>query len=470
VGLKAYPAYRESGVPWLGEVPEHWEVLPAMAAYRPKQVKNVGLVEATVLSLSYGRIIVKPPEKVRGLVPESFETYQIVDPGDIVVRTTDLQNDHTSLRVGYARDRGIITSAYLCLTTTSLVNTEFGYQFLNAYDLLKIIYGFGSGLRQNLDFGEIKRMPVLIPPKAEQAIIVRFLDHLDQQIRCYIRSKQKLIKLLDERRFAKISRAVTFGIDPNVNVKPTGLEWLAEMPAHWSLEPFKRSAIEYADYRGATPTKTDHGVFLVTAKNVRKGSIDYEVSREYVAESDYSEVMRRGLPKLGDLLLTMEAPLGNAALVDRERVALAQRVVRFRFSASQFEPRFVLCSVLAPYFQDQLLCRGTGSTAVGIKASKLPQLRILCPPIAEQRAILGAIDRASRTDLLAASAKRQIELIREYRTRLIADVVTGKLDVREAAAQLPEEIEEVEAVDEADAIADTDDEMDQELEPEEVGA
>ena len=93
---------KDSGVKWLGQVPEHWEVLPALAVYKPKLIKNTGMIEKAVLSLSYGRIIEKPPEKLHGLIPESFESYQVVDPGDIIVRTTDLQNDHTSLRVGFS--------------------------------------------------------------------------------------------------------------------------------------------------------------------------------------------------------------------------------------------------------------------------------------------------------------------------------------------------------------------------------
>jgi hypothetical protein len=141
-GLKPYAERKDSGVEWLGDVPVHWEIVPAFVAYRPREVRNVGMVEKTVLSLSYGRIVVKPEEKLRGLVPESFETYQIVDPGSIIVRTTDLQNDRNSLRIGHAKNRGIITSAYMCLETTSQVENEFGYQYLNAYDLLKIIYGY----------------------------------------------------------------------------------------------------------------------------------------------------------------------------------------------------------------------------------------------------------------------------------------------------------------------------------------
>jgi len=113
--LKPYPEYKESGLAWLGQVPRHWEKRPAFGAFVPNHERNRGMKEKTVLSLSYGRIVIKPAEKLHGLVPESFETYQIVNPGDIVLRTTDLQNDHRSLRVGMVRDRGIITSAYLAL-------------------------------------------------------------------------------------------------------------------------------------------------------------------------------------------------------------------------------------------------------------------------------------------------------------------------------------------------------------------
>src|SRR5262245_1551751 len=111
-GLKPYLAMKDSGVPWLGALPEHWELMPAYAVYRPRLIKNTGMQEKAVLSLSYGRIVVKPAEKLHGLVPASFDTYQIIEPGNIVVRTTDLQNDRISLRIGYSLLRGIITSAY----------------------------------------------------------------------------------------------------------------------------------------------------------------------------------------------------------------------------------------------------------------------------------------------------------------------------------------------------------------------
>ena len=122
-----YPKMKDSSVPWLGEVPEHWKQLPGRACYRERQVPNTGLIETTVLSLSYGRIVVKPVDKLHGLVPASFETYQIVEPGDIIIRPTDLQNDWNSLRFGLSHNRGIITSAYLCFHTADLWMREYGH-------------------------------------------------------------------------------------------------------------------------------------------------------------------------------------------------------------------------------------------------------------------------------------------------------------------------------------------------------
>src|SRR6266404_7503267 len=147
--LKPYPEYKNSGLPWLGQVPQHWDVRPAFGAFVPIHERNHGMKEKTVLSLSYGRIVIKSEEKLHGLVPESFETYQIVNPGDIIIRSTDLQNDWTSLRVGLVRDRGIITSAYLCLKMVGPLVPEYGYLQLHALDLMKVFYGMGSGLRQN---------------------------------------------------------------------------------------------------------------------------------------------------------------------------------------------------------------------------------------------------------------------------------------------------------------------------------
>lgn len=446
--LRPYPAMKDSGVAWLGEVPEHWEIAPAFAVYRPRQVKNTGLIESTVLSLSYGRITVKTLEKLRGLVPESFETYQIVESGNIIVRTTDLQNDQTSLRVGHAQHRGIITAAYMCLETKPIVLNEFGYQYLNAYDLLKIIYGFGSGLRQNLDFSDIKRMPVLVPPRDEQAAIVRFLDYADRRIRRYIRAKQKLIKLLEEQKQAIIHRAVTRGLDPNVRFKPSGVEWLGDVPEHWEVLPLKRIAWFKSGSGFPVNEQGNQGCelpFLRVSDMTREGNEiwietpDSTISRETAARLG-AFVFPAGsiiFPKVGGALLT------NKRRILRVESCIDNNVMGCVVSDANRDYVFLLLE------QIDLGRLAKPGPVPAISEGEVRAIRVALPPIGEQALILNSV-RAKTASLNAAilSTQREVSLLREYRTRLIADVVTGKLDVREAAARLPQEAEDTEPLDE----------------------
>ena len=265
--LEPYPAYRESDVPWLGEVPSHWEVLPGRACFREKKQSNVGLKEQTVLSLSYGKIVVKPPEKLHGLVPSSFETYQIIDPLNIIIRPTDLQNDRTSLRFGLSKHRGIITSAYLCFATRDCFEPDYGYLLLHSYDLMKIFYGLGSGLRQNLDWADFKILPCAVPPLSEQAAIVCFLDCADRRIRRYIRTKEKLIALLEEQKQAIIHQAVTGRIDvrtgqPYPAYKPSGVEWLDDLPERWDVSRVK-AEFECLNHRRLPLSSTERGTMTL---------------------------------------------------------------------------------------------------------------------------------------------------------------------------------------------------------------
>jgi len=227
-----YPAYKDSGVEWLGQVPEHWGVVAGRGCFVERKQPNIGLMETTVLSLSYGRIVVKPVEKLRGLVPASFETYQIVDPGDIVCRPTDLQNDQNSLRFGLVRNRGIITSAYMCFRTSGRLDSHFGYLLLHAYDVKKIFYGLGSGLRQNLDWRDFKRLSCLVPPLPEQTAIAEYLDAQTANIDAAIEASRREIDLLREYRTRLISDVVTGKVDVR-DVAPQLPEEPPEQEVEW---------------------------------------------------------------------------------------------------------------------------------------------------------------------------------------------------------------------------------------------
>ncbi|WP_234031549.1 restriction endonuclease subunit S [Lentibacillus cibarius] len=214
-GLDPNVKMKDSGIEWIGEIPEHWEVSPLFLELAEVKHKNINLKEQNVLSLSYGRIIRRNVEANFGLIPASFNTYNIVNQGDIVMRLTDLQNDKRSLRVGYVTEKGIITSAY---TTLSLSNncrerSKYYYYLLHSYDLQKIYYGLGDGVRQTMNYKDLKWLSLLKPPKSELAKIVSKLDELDSTTKELIEYIRIQISKLKEYRESLIYEAVTGKID-----------------------------------------------------------------------------------------------------------------------------------------------------------------------------------------------------------------------------------------------------------------
>ena len=393
-----------------------------------------------MLSLSYGRIVVKPPEKLRGLVPESFETYQIVNPGDIILRTVDLQNDHTSLRVGMVRDRGIITSAYLALRARTGLLPEFAFQYLNVWDASKAIYGFGSGLRQSLDFSHFKRMPVFVPSLDDQAAIVRFVDLANSRLERTIRAKRKVIALLNEQKQAIIHRAVTRGLDPDVLLKDSGILWLGDIPNHWEVRRAKQVCSAIIDCKNRTPQVIDGGGYVVVrTTNVRKGQ--FNINGSYLTDRKNYEIWtQRGAPRLGDVFFTREAPVGEACLVpDESNFCMGQRMMYFRPNQNELESAFLLHTIYGPVVRRYIEIEANGSTVGHLRLGQVSSLPLLWCPIEEQKQIVQYISTecAPLTHTIS-KLEIEIELLREYRTRLIADVVTGKLDVRAAAAALPD--------------------------------
>jgi len=456
-GLKPYAEYKESGLPWLGGIPRHWNSGPGFAAFREKQVKNTGIQEKTVLSLSYGRIVVKPPEKLHGLVPDSFETYQIVAPGDIIIRSTDLQNDWNSLRVGLVRNRGIITSAYLCFRTTDVLIPEYGYQLLHAFDLMKVFYGLGSGLRQNLDWGDFKRMPIFIPPPEEQAAIVRFLDFANGRLERAIRAKRKVIALLHEQKQAIIHRAVTRGLDPNVRLKPSGVAWLGDVPQHWEVWQIGHFA---KVGNGSTPSRGNTSYWSggtypwLNSSSVNAGTVT--TSDQYVTEVALRECHLPRVPA-GSVLVAITGQgktRGKAAVLSIE-ATINQHIafITLRKPGEIVTAEYLQKFLVAAYAELRRMSDDSGSTKGALTCEDLRHLRVVLPPIPAQEAILQSIgDGLAEVERALRIAESEIDLLHEYRTRLIADVVTGKLDVREAAARLPEEAEELEPLDETEVL------------------
>ena len=451
--LAAYPKYKPSGVEWLGDVPEHWEAkrLKSAATYWVSNVDKVSAEDEMPVRLCnytdvYYHDHIRPSMGLMETTatPEEIRRFGL-KVGDVVVTKDSEEWSDIAVPALVVESAPDLVCGYHLAIVRPRDSVLLGRYLLRAFQACAVNQQFqvaATGVtRYGLPKASIGEAWLPLPALAEQRAIAGFLDRETAKIDTLVSKKRTLIERLKEKRTALISRTVTrglppdaaraAGLDPHPKLKPSGIDWLGDVPAHWDVLPFTKYVAEKSDYRGKTPEKTQDGVFLVTAKNVRMGYIDYEGSQEYVAEDEYEDIMRRGLPRKGDILFTTEAPLGNVALVDREDVALAQRIIRFRMKPEYFFGKFALYGMMSDHFQLQLQSLSTGSTAEGLKASKLPVLRLVAPPVEEQRAIADYLEAATgRIGGMVAKVETAIERLQEYRTALITAAVTGKIDVR----------------------------------------
>lgn len=204
---------RGTAVSWVKTIPAHWNEKSLIQVAEEQQIKNAGMVEDNLLSLSYGKIINKDIKTTDGLLPSSFEGYQIVHDGNIILRLTDLQNDHKSLRTGLVTQTGIITSAYTCLNVRHNILPEYLQLQLHVADLCKVFYGMGGGVRQSIGFKEIRKLVIAIPPVEEQQHILDSVHSIEKPINCAIQNSRDIIAGLEDLKMRLISDTVTGKID-----------------------------------------------------------------------------------------------------------------------------------------------------------------------------------------------------------------------------------------------------------------
>lgn len=436
MSITPYANTAPSGVDWIGSIPTHWHIQALSQQFREHFSPNNGGGEGNVLSLSYGRIVDRDVTSNDGLLPESFDTYQIVEPGDIVLRPTDMQNDQRSLRTGIVRRRGIITSAYICLRAREVAFSAFGHLVLHAVDLTKVLYSLGGGLRQSLKFADLRRLPLPIPPAAEQVVIAAFIERETGKIDALVAEQERLIALLKEKRQALISHAVTKGLDPNVRMKDSGVEWLGRVPAHWDVTRLKYATDLIVDCPHETPTYDDDGeFFVVRTADVDEGRLAVDQMRR-VAEPEYRQRVRRSTLQRDDVVYGREGERwGHAALIPTsERYCLGQRMMQFR-ACMQTSAEFLMWQLNSECTYRQGDVDTVGATSPHVNVSTIRNFAIAKPPIDEQRAIANFIGRASsRIDGLVDQARSAMELLHERRSTLISSAVTGKIDVRGLAA------------------------------------
>ncbi|EJD6047031.1 restriction endonuclease subunit S [Providencia rettgeri] len=433
---KVYPEYKDSGVEWVGEIPTYWFVKPTFSVFDPTVTKNTEGQESIVLSLSYGNIIERDVDTNFGLLPESFNTYQIVNDGDLILRLTDLQNDKKSLRVGLVKQTGIITSAYLKLKANKSIEPRFAYRLLHSYDTTKVFYGMGGGLRQSMKFEEFRRLPILIPPLEEQHKIANFLDHETAKIDTLIAKQEKLIELLQEKRQAVISRAVTKGLNPDVPMKDSGVEWLGEVPEHWVVSKLGLYANKIGSGKtpkGGADVYQDEGVLFLRSQNVYDDGLRISGKDATYISNEIHVEMQNSAVKPNDVLLNITGGSIGRTCIFPANVGEAnvnQHVCILRFDTE-----------LAPYLanvmksssiKEQIDIVQVGGNREGLNFEQIANMKFCIPPKAEILKINSFIDsQLTKFNSLILKSISVIELMKERKTALISAAVTGKIDVRD---------------------------------------
>lgn len=411
--MKAYDKYKPSSVDWIGDIPEHWQVkrLKWICAFEygdslatdNRDTGEVPVFGSNGITGYHSKAITKAPCIIIGR-KGSFGKINWSDEKCFPIDTT-----------------------YFVDETKTSNNLKWLFYLLQNLELDSFSKDTGvPGLSREDAYSKVAPFP----SPSEQTAIADYLDEKTAQIDSLIKNKVQLIQLLKEERTAIINQAVTRGINPNIKFGHSGIGWLGDIPEHWKVVPLTKYLESIIDYRGKTPTKSDSGVFLVTARNIKNGEINYSLSQEYILEEEFEKTMQRGALEIGDVLFTTEAPLGEAANVDRTDVAVAQRVIKFRARKGILNNYFLKHWILSPMFQQDLMSYATGSTALGIKGSKLFHLKLLLPPIDEQQAILDFIaEQSKKFENTIVKIEKEIGFMREYRTALISEVVTGKIKV-----------------------------------------
>lgn len=432
--MQRYDTYKDSGVKWLGEIPSHWEMLPGLAIFKENKEKNSNLAVNTVLSLSYGKIVVKK-DIDEGLVPAEYNTYQIVHPGYIIIRCTDLQNDKVSLRTGLVKDDGIITGAYLGLVTSKKYNSSYIHYFLHAWDITKEIYRHGNGLRQSLSWLDLRRLPILIPPFEEQTAIANYLDTATAKIDTAIAQQQKMIDLLNERKQIIINRAVTKGLNPNAKMKDSGVEWIGEVPEGWEVrKTLFCLSMPITDGPHETPQLYEDGIPFVSAEAVScgNGRIDFDHIRGYISKEFYDECCKKYIPRLHDIyMIKSGATTGKVALVDTNRIfTIWSPLAVFRCDENVMCHDYMFYMLQSDLYQLQVQLGWSYGTQQNIGMRTLEKLKVPVPPINEQIEIANyIIEKSKPIDDAISIANRQISLLQERKQIIINEVVTGKVKV-----------------------------------------
>jgi len=473
--LHPYPEVKESGLPWLGIVPVHWEVRRNGRLFGPR--RETGFPDLPILEVSIrtGVRVRDLEDGARKQEMADLSKYQRAVRGDIAYNMMRMWQG----AVGIAPADGLVSPAYVVGRPFPETDAAYYAYLFRIAAYMREIDTFSRGIvpdRNRLYWESFKQMPSVCPPLDEQRLIVRFLDWHGGQTTRLIRAKRKLIALLNEQKQSIIHRAVARGLDPHVDLKSSGVPWLGNVPETWEVVSLKRVTEKRCDGPFGSGLKSSHytsaGVLVIRLQNIGLGTFKRS-EPAYISEEHYQTLGDHSVHAEDVLIASLgddRNPCGRACVAPPGlgKAMVKADCFRFRLLSNRADPNFVAASLSATSeASSAILSAGATRQRVNLEATAARQIAL--PPLDDQRKIAGfTVAVAEEFEPLFDSANREIALIQEFRTHLISDVVTGKLDVRVVAESLPD-VTDVEPVDEPTEGEDLEEAVD-EADAEEVAA
>jgi len=437
--MKPYPKYKDSGIEWLVEIPAHWEI--KKLKYLLKDKLKYGANESAVYdNREYPRYIritdfgfdgKLKKDTFKSLPLDIAEEY-LLSIGDILFARSGATVGKTFQFKGY---EGIACFAgYLIKASPNkdVIISDFLYLFTksNIYERWKESI-FNQATIQNIGADKYAYLDIPLPKLDEQTTIANYLDRKTAEIDELIAQKERLLELYEEEKTAIINQAVTKGINPDVKMKDSGIEWLGEIPEHWFSSKLKY-IVQVKDGTHDTPSyiiPSDNSFPLITSKDLQKGLIDFTECK-HISKKDYKNINRRSNVEENDIIMPMIGTVGGAVVIETRRQFSIKNVALFKASDSEVNPYYLKYLIDSILVKNQFSLQSRGGVQDFVSLTILKNIRIFNISIDEQKAIIQHIEtETARINTKSQKTKKLIELLKEYRTALISEVVTGKIDV-----------------------------------------
>lgn len=417
--MTVYPTYRDSGIEWLGQIPTHWELTRISSVLTEVRDLNTSLCFLHPSQFKFGDIILKPDVNIEDV--SSLSKCIIFRKDDILINGLNLNYDFVTQRIARADYTGIITSAYFAVRVRNNLSSKYVTYLFKALDSRKVFNGLGTGIRLTLTYKELKKYYILLPPEEEQRQIVAYLDYKSNKINERICQRERELQTLSELKQAEIAAVVTRGLDPNVPMKESGIEWLGKIPAHWEVRKIKNCLQERSEK--GYPNEP------ILCATQSRGVIPQDMydNRVVVVNKDFDKLK---LVKSGDFVISLRSFQGGIEYAYYQGIISAAYTIltpKDKRNSEYFKHLFKSHDFI------QLLqtCVTGIREGQNINYAMLAKHFIPIPPVEEQQKIVLYIkNRLYVIDEYIAKLKAEINYLQEYKQRLISDIVTGKVDVR----------------------------------------